>query len=111
MALVDISFSDVASSATRGLLTWNRTDLLRTLSTSKTTLSNYVETALEKRKFIVKRLVQSAESKIAVSVDVCIEALQLQKSWLFHGVVDSGLIGLQSKCEDDNLVRKRLLAG
>jgi hypothetical protein len=68
--LKDISFSDAASSATRALLTWNRIDLLRALPTSKTTLSNYVKRALEERKIIIKRLVQSAASKVAVSVDV-----------------------------------------
>jgi ribosomal protein S3AE len=44
--------------------------LLRALPTSKTTLSNYVKTALEERKLIIKSLVQSAASKVAVSVDV-----------------------------------------
>ena len=34
------------------------------------TLSNYVKTALEDRKSIIKRLVQSAASKVTVSVDV-----------------------------------------
>ena len=35
--LVDISFSDVASSATKGLLSWNRVGLLCALPTLKTT--------------------------------------------------------------------------
>ena len=55
------------SLATKDLLTWNRTNLLRTLPTSKTTLSNPLKAALRDGKLIVRRFVQSAASKAAVS--------------------------------------------
>lgn len=68
--LKDISFLDATSLATRALLTWNRVELLAALPSNPTTLSRYVKTTLEERKQEIEALLQSARSKVAVSVDV-----------------------------------------
>jgi hypothetical protein len=66
----DLSFSDVVSPATRGLITWNKMSLLRALPNSVTTLSTYVKKRLEDRKSEVVSLLASAQSKISISVDM-----------------------------------------
>ncbi|KAK7178247.1 transposase-like protein [Paraphaeosphaeria sporulosa] len=66
----DMSFSDVTCAATRGLLTWNRSNLLHANSDSKTTLSEYINKYYTQRQSEVRRLTQSAASKIAISVDI-----------------------------------------
>ncbi|KAF2181517.1 hypothetical protein K469DRAFT_588902, partial [Zopfia rhizophila CBS 207.26] len=54
----------------RALLTWNRLELLAALPSSKTTLSTYVKMMLEERKKEIQALLQSARSKVAVSIDI-----------------------------------------
>jgi hypothetical protein len=59
-----------ASPELRGLLTWNRSDLLKALPTSSTTIAEYTRSSLERRKEEIKTLVTTAASKISISVDV-----------------------------------------
>jgi hypothetical protein len=66
----DLSFSDVTCSSTRGLLTWNRSNLLNVLPDSPTTLSSYINKRVNERKLEVAKLLQSAAGKISVSLDV-----------------------------------------
>jgi hypothetical protein len=70
MILKDISFTDATSLATRALLTWNRVELLAALPSAPGTLSTYVKTMLEERKLEIQALLQSAYSKVTVSIDV-----------------------------------------
>ena len=48
--LQDQSFRAVASAETRALLSWNRAELLKALLTSHTTLSNWIQRAMVRRK-------------------------------------------------------------
>ena len=68
--LLDMSFLNATSSATRGLLTWNRTDMLRALPSSATTLSEYVHKMMDERKEAVHKLIASTASKVSISIDV-----------------------------------------
>ena len=67
---LDMSFLNATSSATRGPLTWNRSDLLRALPFSGTKLSEYVHKMTEERKVARHGLWASTASKISVSTDV-----------------------------------------
>ena len=53
----DLSFGDVTCPSTRGLLTWNRTNLLYALPDSSTTLSDYIKKHYIKRKSEIYRLI------------------------------------------------------
>lgn len=66
----DMSFSTATAAATRGLLTWNRRDLLQALPQSASTMSSYVHNTLAVRKAEIATLLETARSKISVSVDV-----------------------------------------
>lgn len=66
----DLSFHDVTSPSTQGLLTWNRANLLHALPNSHSTLSTYIKKLLHIRKAEVIEIIQSASSKVSVSVDV-----------------------------------------
>lgn len=66
----DISFTTATSTTTRGLLTWNRQDLLRALPQSPTTLSTYVTSSFQERRTEISKILEAARSKISVSVDV-----------------------------------------
>jgi hypothetical protein len=79
----DLSFRDVTCPSTRGLLTWNRTNLLYALPDSLGTLSDYIKKHYIKRKSEIYRLIQSAPSKIAISVDLWTSSNHLS----FLGVV------------------------
>ena len=68
--LHDVSFATASAATTRGLLTWNRLNLLRALPDCRTTISSYVTKGLNDRKREVSALIESAQSKISVSVDV-----------------------------------------
>jgi hypothetical protein len=54
----------------RGLLTWNRSDLLKALPTLSTTIAEYMRSTLKRQKEEIKTLVTTAASKISISVDV-----------------------------------------
>ncbi|KAF2625252.1 hypothetical protein BU25DRAFT_423345 [Macroventuria anomochaeta] len=56
----DLSFGDVTCPSTRGLLTWNRINLLYALPDLSTTLSNYTKKHYIKRKSEIYRLIQPA---------------------------------------------------
>jgi hypothetical protein len=79
----DLSFQDATSPSIRGLLTWNRAELLHALPNLSNTLSSYIRKQCEDRKAEVRQLIQSAAGKIAVSVDVWTSANHLS----FLGVV------------------------
>src|SRR3954468_10251612 len=66
----DISFRDATSLATRGILTWNRLQLLAALPASHGTISAYIMSALEPRRIKISRLLQAASSKINLSVNI-----------------------------------------
>lgn len=66
----DISFATATSHATRGLISWNRRNLLRALPNSPTTMASYVTNQLRLRQMEVSSLLEHARSKISVSVDV-----------------------------------------
>ena len=66
----DVSFAVVVSPATRGLLTWNQSALLPTLPNSPTTFQKYVLAALAERKVEVRDILQSARSRISISINV-----------------------------------------
>ena len=66
----DLSFLDVTSPATRGLITWNRAALLKALPNSVTTLSGYIKKRLEARKSELTSLLEAAQSKISISFDM-----------------------------------------
>ena len=66
----DLSFYTVTAPGTRGLLTWNRKELLRALPNSVTTLSAYVQTSLKERKIEIKALLAAAIGRINLSLDV-----------------------------------------
>ena len=68
--LHDLSFLMATSAGTRGLLTWNRTELLRALPSSHNTLSGYVKKGLEERKEEIRKLLHAAQSKISISCDI-----------------------------------------
>lgn len=68
--LKDISFAVATSPELRGLLTWNRSDLLKALPTSRSTIAEYTRSTLERRREEIKTLVTTAASKISISVDV-----------------------------------------
>ena len=53
----DLSFRDVTCPATRGLLTWNRTNLLNALPDSATTMSSYINKHYQTRKSEVRQLI------------------------------------------------------
>ena len=79
----DLSFLNAIYPATRGLLTWNRLNLLHALPDSATTLSSYINKYFTERQLEVRQLIQSAASKIAVSVDIWTSSNHLS----FLGVV------------------------
>lgn len=66
----DVSFRLATDPSTRGLLTWNRTALLRCFPNSASTLSKYVVERLEEKKKEIRTLLHLAESKISVSCDL-----------------------------------------
>jgi hypothetical protein len=66
----DLSFKMCVDPSTRGILTWNRTPLLRALPASHTTLSKYVELRLAERKVEILELLAESESRISVSCDM-----------------------------------------
>ena len=66
----DLSFADVTSPLTRGMLTWNQSNLLHALPDSRTTLSSYINKRARERKAEVSRLLQTAAGKISISADV-----------------------------------------
>lgn len=66
----DVSFATATSTATRGLLTWQRSSLLHALPNSASTMSAYVRSSLEGRKVEIASLLQLASSKISISVDI-----------------------------------------
>jgi hypothetical protein len=68
--LKDISFLCATSSATRGLLTWNRAELLQALPSAPGTISQYVGKLLDVRKAEIKTILNTCRSKVAISVDV-----------------------------------------
>jgi hypothetical protein len=68
--LKDISFAVATSPELRGLLTWNRSDLLKALPTSRSTIAEYTRSTLGRRREEIKTLVTTAASKISISVDV-----------------------------------------
>jgi hypothetical protein len=70
VAVKDISFNVAVFQEMRGLLTWHRQPLLNALQTSATTLASYVLNLLKKRIVEVKAMLQAAQSKISVSVDM-----------------------------------------
>ena len=59
-----------ASPELQGLLTWNRSDLLKALPTLSTTIAEYTRLTLKRWKEEIKTLVTTAASKISISVDV-----------------------------------------
>jgi hypothetical protein len=79
----DVSFNVAVSQETRGLLTWHRQPLLNALSTSASTLADYVLNSLKERIVKVTAMMQAARSKISVSVDVWTSSNNLS----FLGVV------------------------
>lgn len=66
----DLSLRQATSPETRGLLTWNRPQLLKALPSHHTTLAKYIEEGLEERKLEIKELLRTASSTIALSVDI-----------------------------------------
>lgn len=68
--LHDQSFAHASSAELRGLLTWNRLDLLNALPSSRATISSYVTQGLEQRKREIRMILRMAPSKIALSVDI-----------------------------------------
>lgn len=66
----DLSFRMCVDPSTRGVLTWNRTLLLRALPASHTTLSKYIESRLAERKVEILKLLAESESRISVSCDM-----------------------------------------
>ncbi|RYN48425.1 hypothetical protein AA0114_g7239 [Alternaria tenuissima] len=81
--LKDISFLVATSPELRGLLTWNRSDLLKALPTLTATIAEYTRVTLEERREEIKKLVTTARSKISISVDVWTSSNHLS----FLGVV------------------------
>jgi hypothetical protein len=81
--LKDISFLVATSPELRGLLTWNRSDLLKALPTSTATIAEYTRVTLEEQREEIKKLVTTARSKISISVDVWTSSNHLS----FLGVV------------------------
>ena len=65
------------------MLTWNRSDLLKALPTSTTTIAEYTRLTLGERREEIKKLVTTARSKISISVDVWTSSNHLS----FLGVV------------------------
>ena len=66
----DVSFREAVSSATRGLLTWNRRPLLNALPSSAGTLSEYIMKALNRRKTQIEALLATSSSLISLSIDI-----------------------------------------
>jgi len=66
----DQSFLAATSVETRGLLTWNRVNLLKALPSSHTTLSTWIYDAMVQRKEEIRLILNLAVSKIALSVDI-----------------------------------------
>jgi hypothetical protein len=81
--LKDISFAVATSPELRGLLTWNRSDLLKALPTSRATIAEYTRSTLKRRREEIMTLVTTAASKISISVDVWTSSNHLS----FLGVV------------------------
>jgi hypothetical protein len=79
----DVSFNIAVFQEMRGLLTWHQQPLLNALPTSATTLASYVLNSLKERLVEVKAMLQVAQSKISVSVDVW----TLSNNLSFLGVV------------------------
>ena len=68
--LHDISFATASSAELRGLLTWNRLDLLQALPGSRTTISSYIVDSLKRRKEEIRTILRLSRSKVALSVDI-----------------------------------------
>lgn len=66
----DLSFKMCVDPSTRGLLTWNRSSLLRALPASHSTLSKYVVLQLAERKKDILKLLAESDSRISVSCDI-----------------------------------------
>ena len=111
----DFSFTDVTSLATRGLLTWNRTELLHVLPDLATTLSTYTKNLFDSRKPEVIQLIQSAIGKIAVSVNVWTSANHLSFLGVVAHFVDADynqrdlLIGFRNLLGDHTAERQALV--
>ncbi|CAE7020025.1 hypothetical protein HRS9139_02657 [Pyrenophora teres f. teres] len=81
--LRDVSFSIATSTELRGLLTWNRTGLLKALPTARSTITSYVRSTHARRMSEIKALLQAASSQLSVSIDVWTSSNHLS----FLGVV------------------------
>jgi hypothetical protein len=68
--LQDQSFLNASSAELRGILTWNRHNLLNALPTSPATVSSYVHHTLVQRKAEIRTILRMAQSKIALSFDI-----------------------------------------
>ena len=66
----DVSFLVAVDATTRGLLTWNRSDLLPAIPASVSTIRSYILTTLEERRAEVSVMLQAGRGKISISVDV-----------------------------------------
>ena len=70
MIAKDVSFLNATSNVTRGLLSWNRSQLLTALPKSPNTMSSYVMKRCEERKVEVMALSKASSSQISISIDV-----------------------------------------
>jgi hypothetical protein len=66
----DVSFFNATSNMTRGLLTWNRSQLLAALPKSPSTMSSYVMKRCSERKVEVAAMLRASSSRISISIDV-----------------------------------------
>ncbi|KAE8846490.1 hypothetical protein HRS9139_01057 [Pyrenophora teres f. teres] len=81
--LRDVSFNIATSTELRGLLTWNRTGLLKALPSSASTITSYVRSTHALRMSEIKALLKTASSRLSISVDVWTSSNHLS----FLGVV------------------------
>jgi hypothetical protein len=68
--LLDQSFSQATCAATRGLMTWQRLDLLSSLPANTKTLHQYILESLEERQQVIVDRLQIAKSRIHLSFDI-----------------------------------------
>lgn len=68
--LRDVSFNIATSTELRGLLTWNRTSLLKALPSSVSTITSYVRSTHALRMSEIKALLKTASSRLSISIDV-----------------------------------------
>jgi hypothetical protein len=68
--LQDHSFRQASSDELRGLLSWNRLDLLAALPSCHGTICSYVHQGLKERKKAIRMILSSTTSKVALSFDI-----------------------------------------